>query len=250
MFLSLCFRALRWILQLAALRVRSDEFKDLEIVVLRHELAILRRRIRRPPMTWTDRIFLTAASRLRSRAQWRSFMVTPATLRRGHRRLVAKRWTFVRRPGRPAIRREIRAFVLRLARENPRWGYQRIVGELKGLSMVVSATTVRDVASRRGSRASRHARRDDVARVCADASAKHARRRFFHRRNDLAPTAGRPVLYRTEQPARPCRGMHTDSERAMGDPAGATTQFGGVASKQVPPFASILTRQRRTDLLV
>ena len=75
MFLSLCFRALRWILQLAALRVRSDEFKDLEIVVLRHELAILRRRIRRPPMTWTDRIFLTAASRLLSRAQWRSFMV-------------------------------------------------------------------------------------------------------------------------------------------------------------------------------
>lgn len=143
MFLSLCFRALRWILQLAALRVRSDEFKDLEIVVLRHELAILRRRIRRPPMTWTDRIFLTAASRLLSRAQWRSFMVTPATLLRWHRRLVAKRWTFVRRPGRPAIRREIRAFVLRLARENPRWGYQRIVGELKGLSMVVSATTVR-----------------------------------------------------------------------------------------------------------
>ena len=94
-------------------------------------------------MTWTDRIFLTAASRLLSRAQWRSFMVTPATLLRWHRRLAAKRQTFVRRAGRPAIRREIRAFVLRLARENPRWGYQRIVGELKGLSMVVSATTVR-----------------------------------------------------------------------------------------------------------
>ena len=64
MFLSLCYAVFRWILQLAALRVRSDEFKDLEIVVLRHELAILRRRTRRPAMTCTERLFLTAASRL------------------------------------------------------------------------------------------------------------------------------------------------------------------------------------------
>ena len=91
MSLSLCYGVLRWILQLAALRVRSDECKDLEIVVLRHELGILRRRTRRPAMTWTDRLFLTAASRLLSRAQWRSFMITPATLLRWHRRLVAKR---------------------------------------------------------------------------------------------------------------------------------------------------------------
>ena len=143
MFLSLCYGVLRWILQLAALRVRSDEFKDLEIVVLRHELAILRRRIRRPAMTWTDRLCLAAASRLLPRARWRSFMITPATLLRWHRRLVAKRWTYARRAGRPAMRREIRAWVLRLARENPRWGYPRIVGELKGLGMAVSATTVR-----------------------------------------------------------------------------------------------------------
>jgi transposase len=135
--------ALRWILQLAVLRVRSTEFKDLEIVVLRHELAILRRHTRRPPMTWTDRLCLAAASRLLPRAYWRAFIVTPATLLRWHRRLVAKRWTFARRAGRPPLRREIRALVLRLARENPRWGYQRIVGELKGLGVVVSASTVR-----------------------------------------------------------------------------------------------------------
>src|SRR6202790_1845608 len=99
---------LSWVLQLAALRVRSTDFKDLEIVVLRHELAILRRHSRRPWMTWTDRIFLAAASRLLLRARWRSFIVTPATLLAWHRRLVAKRWTYASRAGRPPIRHEIR----------------------------------------------------------------------------------------------------------------------------------------------
>ena len=143
MFLSLCYVVLRRILQLAALRFRSNDFKDLEIVVLRHELTILRRRTRRPALTRTDRLFLAATSRLLPRARWRTFIITPATLLRWHRRLVAKRWTYARPAGRPPIRREIRMLVLRLARENPRWGYQRIVGEMKGLGFAVSATTVR-----------------------------------------------------------------------------------------------------------
>jgi transposase InsO family protein len=142
-FLSLCYLVVRRVLQLAVLRLRSNDLKELEIVVLRHELAILRRRTRRPAMTGTERLFLAAASRLLLRARWRSFIVTPATLLRWHRRLVAKRWTYARRAGRPPIRRETRALVLRLARDNPQWGYQRIVGELKGLAMAVSATTVR-----------------------------------------------------------------------------------------------------------
>jgi putative transposase len=108
-----------------------------------HELAILRRHSRRPRMTWTDRIFLAAASRLLPRARWPSFIVTPATLLAWHRRLVAKRWTYASRAGRPPIRHQIRNLVLRLARENPGWGYQRIVGEVKGLGVAVSATTVR-----------------------------------------------------------------------------------------------------------
>jgi transposase InsO family protein len=130
-------------LQLAILRVRSNESKDLDIVVLRHELGILRRKTRRPAMVWTDRLCLAAASRLLSRAHWQAFIVTPATLLRWHRRLVAKRGHMRAEPGRPPIRRDIRELVLRLARENPRWGYQRIVGELKGLGVVISATTVR-----------------------------------------------------------------------------------------------------------
>jgi hypothetical protein len=88
-------------LQLAVLCVGSTELKDLEIVVLRHELAILKRQIRRPAMTWTDRLCLAAASRLLPRGRWRAFIVTPATLLQWHRRLVAKRWTFARRAGRP-----------------------------------------------------------------------------------------------------------------------------------------------------
>jgi putative transposase len=142
-FFSLVYMVIRWVLQLAALRGRPSEFKDLEIVVLRHELAILRRRTRRPQMTWTDRIFLAATSRLLPRTRWQSFIITPATLLAWHRRLVTKRWTYARPPGRPPSRREVRELVLRLARDNPRWGYQRIVGELKGLGFTVSATTVR-----------------------------------------------------------------------------------------------------------
>ena len=88
-------------------------------------------------------MLLAVASRLLPRARWRSFIVTPATLLRWHRRLVDRRWTYARHVGRPPLRREIRDLVLRLARENPRWGYPRMVGELKGLDITVSATTVR-----------------------------------------------------------------------------------------------------------
>jgi putative transposase len=140
---SFCYVLLRWLLEFVVLRVRPEELKDLEIVVLRHELAILRRSTRRPSITAVDRLFLSAASRLLPRARWRTFIVTPATLLRWHRRLVTKRWTVARPVGRPPMQREVRDVVLRLARENPRWGYPRIVGELKGLGITVSATTVR-----------------------------------------------------------------------------------------------------------
>ena len=143
MLVSLCCVALRWLLEFAALRARSKEFQELEIIVLRHELAILRRTTRRPAITAVDRVLLAVASRLLPRAPWQSFIVTPATLLRWHRRLVAKQWTYARPVGRPPLRRETRDLVLRLARENPQWGYPRIVGELKGLGIAVSATTVR-----------------------------------------------------------------------------------------------------------
>src|SRR6266496_3304918 len=139
-------------LQLAALRFRSDDSKELEIVVLRHELAVLRRQAGRPKLRPVDRVFLAAASRLLPRARWRSFLVTPTTLLGWHRRLVARRWTYRGRLGRPPIGAEVRAGVPPRARENPHWGYQRIAGELRGLGDAVSATTVRKLLRQAGLR--------------------------------------------------------------------------------------------------
>jgi len=150
---SLAYLALRCVLQLLVLSFRSNGFKELEILVLRHELAVLRRQVARPHLQPADRAFLAAASRLLPRASWRSFFVTPDTLVRWHRELLRRRWTYPgRRCGRPELDSEIRELVLRLARENPRWGYQRIVGELAGLGVRVSATTVRKILRQAGLR--------------------------------------------------------------------------------------------------
>jgi putative transposase len=147
---SLSYLVVRCLLQLVFLRPRSEEFKELEIVVLRHELAVLRRQAARPQLTMSDRVFLAAVSRLLPRSRWRSFLVTPTTLLRWHRRLAARRWTYGGRCGRPPVGDEIRTLVLRLTRENPRWGYQRIVGELNNLGINVSATTVRKILREAG----------------------------------------------------------------------------------------------------
>jgi putative transposase len=150
LFWSLCYLTVRCVLQLVFLRPRSREFKELEIVVLRHELSVLRRQARRPQLTMSERVFLSAASRLLPRSRWRSLPITPTTLLRWHRRLVARRWTYQGRSGRPPIAREVQQLVLRLARENPRWGYKRIAGEINGLGLVVSATTVRKILRQAG----------------------------------------------------------------------------------------------------
>ena len=147
---SLLYLLFRRALAVAALRLRSGEFKELEIVVLRHELAVLRRQISRPRLDERDRVFLATAGQLLGRKS-RSFIVRPDTLLGWHRQLVRKRWTYAgRRPGRPAVSEEIRALVLRLARENPRSGYERIVGELAGVGVRVSSTTVAKILRQAG----------------------------------------------------------------------------------------------------
>jgi putative transposase len=148
---SFVYVALCRLLQLVVLLCRSERSKDLEILVLRHELAILRRQPRRAPFRPVDRAILAALARALPRSAWTSLSVRPATLLRWHRQLVRRHWTYPhRRPGRPALDRRIQALVVRLARENPGWGHRRIVGELQSLGISISATSVRTILARHG----------------------------------------------------------------------------------------------------
>jgi putative transposase len=142
--LSVVYWSLRRLLELVVLRRRSEREKEIEILLLRHQLRVLERQVARPQLTPADRALLAAFSRFLPRRAWRtSLFVTPATVVRWHRELVARRWTYPhRRPGRPPTPAEVRALVVRMARENPGWGYRRIQGELVGLGVKLAASTV------------------------------------------------------------------------------------------------------------
>lgn len=130
MALSFLFRVARRVLDLIGVHRMDTAAKDAEILVLRHQLTVLRRQVARPRFTWSDRALVALLAGLVPREHWRSFLVTPETILGWHRSLVRKRWTYPhRRQGRPTLPEETVNLILRLARENPRWGYLRIVGE-------------------------------------------------------------------------------------------------------------------------
>ena len=150
MALSFLYLAFIRILQLHGLRRQDGDDLAIEVVMHRHEVAVLRRQVVRPALEPQDRALFAGLSRLMDRRRRGRFFVQPETLLRWHRDLVRRKWTNARRPGRPSIPAGAVAIICRLARENPTWGYRRIQGELATIGVVLAPSSVWAILRRHG----------------------------------------------------------------------------------------------------
>lgn len=151
MLVSIVYGVVRWLLDLLLVSPQSDRAQTVELLALRHEVRVLRRQVKPTPWRPADRLLLAALSRCVPRNAWWRLPVRPETLLRWHRDLVRRKWAAFgtrRGPGRPPLAPEVCTLILRLARENPRWGYQRIRGELLTLGYTVAAATIQTLLRR------------------------------------------------------------------------------------------------------
>jgi putative transposase len=151
--IALAYMIVRFVIALVAVLVRGDVSKEAELLVLRHENAVLRRQVSRPRYEPADRIWFAALSSLVPCHRWPAvFPVTPATILRWHRCLVARKWTYTdqRRPGRPPTSTAVKKLILQMARDNPGWGHRRIQGELSRLGHQVAPSTVWQILNAAG----------------------------------------------------------------------------------------------------
>lgn len=211
MIISALYLLVRGLLGCLMVLARQRMSKDAELLVFRHENAILRRQVGRVRYEPGDRLWLAALSRLVPRRRWGEvFPVTPATLLAWHRRIVARKWDYTsrRRPGRPSTAAAIRKLVIRIATESPTWGHRRVQGELVRLGHQIAASTVWRILPRRRDRSRAPPRRPDLEAVPGCAGPRHHRRRLRprgHRRTGRrhpAPGAHRPLLIIDEQHLR------------------------------------------------
>jgi hypothetical protein len=236
------YLALCRLVQLVALLGKSERSKELEILLLRHELAILRRQPRRAPFRPVDRAILAALARALPRSAWTSLSVSPTTLLRWHRQLVRRRSTYPhRRPGRPALDRSVQALVLRLARENPHWGTNGSSANCRAL-----ASPFRRLRCGRSSSAEAFRLRRSEASSLGETSSAN-RRRLGRQRPSRVP---RPAAHPQPPPARALLRVYTRHynqhrpHRALSlrPPEHADKS---ASSLRAPPYAQL----KRTDLL-
>ena len=150
MLFSILYLILRGLLRLVP-AAEGGRDREVEILVLRHQVNVLSRKVGRPRLRRVDKVFLAAAARMLPRERWSSFLITPATLLRWHRELVRRNWTYHQnRVGRPPLSPQLCELILGMAGENPRWGCVRIQGELRSLGIRVGATTIRSLLRRHG----------------------------------------------------------------------------------------------------
>jgi hypothetical protein len=208
-------------IQLLALLAHGEATRDLEILVLPHQLMVLRRQTPRPRLEPADRAVLAAVSRALPRARWSCFLVKPETLLRWHRRLVAGAWTHpARQTGRPPLDNDIHQLIIRLARERPTRATSASRRTSTAWRADLGDRDPHDAAPPRA-RPGTAAGEQHLAGVPSPASRRDRGLRLLHRRHRLAATVVGAVLHRAGHPAGSRGRRNRQSQRRMGHPAGA-----------------------------